>query len=136
MTDLVIQGGAKTPHVRFLASSNHFSISGRSIPEDSEGFYANVIGWLSEFFKNVKPNSFTLLFHLEYFNTASSWRIFDILKLLEQRFKDGDEVRIIWAYDSYNYDMEAIGQDYQQLLKCPFDLQRIEEEDETTSAGR
>ncbi len=129
LNDLVIQGGAKTPLVRFMASTGHFSISGRSIPEDSEGFYSNLIAWLNEYFGQDRKETFTLLFHLEYFNTASSWRIFDILKMLEQRYKEGRDVRIVWAYDSYNYDMEAIGQDYQQLLKCPFELKRIEEEE-------
>lgn len=128
MVDLIIEPTAKTPHVRFLPQEDLFEIKGRCIPEDAAGYYARIIEYLQNYFAATdKP--FVLKFHLEYFNTATSHRIYEILKMCEARHLAGKDCKVIWAYDSYNYDMEDTGKDYKLLCKFPFELLPIEEED-------
>ncbi len=128
MIDLVIEPTPKTPHVRLLPVQDVFEIKGRSIPEDAAGYYAKIIDWLNEYFQTL-ARPFVLRFHLEYFNTATSHRIYEILKMCETQHIAGKECKVIWAYDAYNYDMEDTGKDYKLLCKFPFELLPIEEEE-------
>ena len=118
---LKIEPTHKTPKIYFDPSENVFEVSGRSIPEDSVGFYTRVLGWIDEYSKG--PNAKThFKFELEYFNTSSSKNILELLKKLEGLHGDGNEVQISWYYDEDDEDMEETGQDYKALLSVPLEL--------------
>jgi len=82
MRNLIIEPTPKTPKVILNADINVFEISGRSIPEDSVGFYQRVLGWIDEYGKAPNPKT-NFKFELEYFNTSSSKNILDLLKKFE-----------------------------------------------------
>jgi SiaC family regulatory phosphoprotein len=128
MKDLIVEPTQKTPYIRFLPSEQVFEIKGRSIPEDSSGFYSRVIEYLKEYLNTSGTAAFQITFHLEYFNTASAHIIHEILRIIEGLWQGGRVVKIIWAYDAYNYDMEDTGKDYSMLIKCPFELRPIDDE--------
>lgn len=118
---LKIEPTHKTPKVYFDPEKNQFELSGRSIPEDSVGFYKKILDWIEEY--GAQPNPKTeFKFELEYFNTSSSKNILELLKKLEKIFQDGNDVRILWYYDEDDEDMEETGEDYQALLSVPLDL--------------
>lgn len=118
---LKIEPTHKTPKVYFDPEKNVFELSGRSIPEDSVGFYKKILDWIDEY--GAQPNAKTeFKFELEYFNTSSSKNILELLKKLEKIFQDGNDVRILWYYDEDDEDMEETGEDYQALLSVPLDL--------------
>jgi hypothetical protein len=118
---LKIEPTHKTPKVYLDPSDNSFELSGRSIPEDSVGFYQKVLNWIDEYGKS--PNGQThFKFELEYFNTSSSKNILELLKKLESIHTDGHEVKISWYYDEDDEDMEETGQDYKALLNVPLEL--------------
>lgn len=121
MRNLVIEPTSKTPKVILNADLGIFEISGRSIPEDSIGFYRKVLDWLDEYSKNPLPETI-FKFHLEYFNTSSSKVLLDIFRRLERLHKAGHKVVIRWHYDADDEDMAETGQDYQALLDVPFEL--------------
>ena len=121
MKPLKIESTHKTPKVYLDPEEGVFEISGRSIPEDSVGFYKPVLEWLDEYGKN--PNEKTeFKFELEYFNTSSSKNILELLKRLEEIYEKGHDVKVIWYYDEDDEDMEETGEDYQALLKVPVEL--------------
>lgn len=124
MRNLIIEPTPKTPKVILNADINVFEVSGRSIPEDSVGFYRKILDWIDEYSKT--PNSSTnFKFQLEYFNTSSSKCLLDLFRKLEKLAKAGNDVSISWCYDADDEDMEETGEDYKALLDMNFDLVSI-----------
>jgi len=121
MQALRIQSTPKTPEVLFDAQNEIFEIKGKSIPDDAEDFYSEVLQWFDDYVAN--PNQATVLkIDLEYFNIASSKRLLFLLyKLNEMRAKDLD-VRVVWRYNKADEDMYEVGQDYAFMVKVPFDF--------------
>ncbi len=75
-----------TPKVILDHINKIFEISGRSLPEDVVVFYQPVMQWLEDLEKSPIENM-ELSIKLEYFNTASSKLILDILLKLEDIFQ-------------------------------------------------
>jgi SiaC family regulatory phosphoprotein len=121
MRNLIIEPTPKTPKVILNSEINVFEVSGRSIPEDSIGFYKKILDWIDEYSKSPNPKT-NFRFQLEYFNTSSSKCLLDLFRKLEKMYKAGHEVVITWCYDADDEDMEETGEDYKALLDCPFDL--------------
>lgn len=121
MEALKIEPTHKTPKVYLDPAENVFELSGRSIPEDSVGFYQRVLAWIDEYAKSPLPKTH-FKFELEYFNTSSSKNILELLKKLESIHTDGHEVQISWYYDEDDEDMEETGEDYKALLAVPLEL--------------
>lgn len=118
---LKIEPTHKTPHVHLNAEMGIFEIGGRSIPEDSVGFYKKIIDWIDEYAASPLPLT-EFKFELEYFNTSSSKNILEILKRLEKIHNDINIIKVIWYYEEDDEDMEETGEDYKVLLSVPFEL--------------
>jgi hypothetical protein len=118
---LKIEPTHKTPKVYLDPENNQFELSGRSIPEDSVGFYKRVLDWIDSYAESPNPKT-DFKFELEYFNTSSSKNILELLKKLEKIHTDGHEVHIKWYYDEDDEDMEETGEDYKALLSVPLEL--------------
>lgn len=126
MNNIVMTGSAKTPDLNFDANTGVLTIKGRSIPENSVEFYKPVIEWLDEYIK--QPQAKTVVnIQLEYFNTSSSKCILDILKKFEVISKNGNDIIINWHYESDDEDMLEAGEDYQSIIKAPFNIVEIED---------
>ena len=118
--DLKIAGSEDTPEINFNSATNEFTISGRSLPEDVTSFYKPVFEWLEKFLEtNIKA---VFKFKLEYFNTASSKIILDILMKLEEIAADKNNVNIEWFYDESDDDMLEAGEEYKDLVEIPFNI--------------
>jgi len=110
-----------TPKVIFDPSNNFFEISGRSLPEDAILFYEPILTWLTEYSNN--PNILTELhIKLNYFNTASSKLILDILMILEDMVENNKQCVIKWYFEKDDEDMEEAGEEYSDLIDVPFKL--------------
>ena len=99
MQAIKIQGSDDTPKVILDANPDNpvFEISGRSLPEDVVAFFDPILEWLDEYAEN--PLEKTIFdFRLEYFNTASSKMILDVLLKLEDLHDDGHNVLTKWGY--------------------------------------
>lgn len=123
METIRINATEDTPNVILDPANNVFEISGRSLPEDVVVFYQPVINWLAEFEKSPIPD-FALSIKLEYFNTASSKLILDILLKLEEIFQNGTQLKVIWNYLSTDSDMKEAGEEYSEIVGLPFELKQ------------
>jgi hypothetical protein len=113
---------AKTPILNFDASKGVFDLKGKSIPENSVGFYKPLFDWLDNYIQSPAPKT-TLNIQLDYFNTSSSKCIVDLFKKLEMINKNGKgEAVINWMYDDQDDDMLEAGEDYKSIIKIPFNL--------------
>jgi hypothetical protein len=61
-------------------------------------------------------------FKLEYFNTASSKIILDILMKLEEINEKGTNVIVQWHYDQKDNDMMEAGEEYKDLVGLTFEM--------------
>jgi hypothetical protein len=94
-----------------------FHMSGRSLPENPAQFFEPIFQWI-ESYKNDKVH---LVFKLEYFNTASSKQIFNVIKgfVDNQNVKD---IKVDWHYEEGDLDSLETGQHYSHLFKLPFEF--------------
>jgi len=125
MDPLIIEESIKTPTISFDSGSGVLEIKGKSIPENSLEFYKPVFEWLDQY--SASPASQTVFrVHLEYFNTSSSKCILDIFRKLESVSLRGNNVKVHWFYEADDEDMMEAGDDYQALVKIPFELIKVE----------
>ena len=128
MTNILLDGSAKTPTVHFDGSTGQLELRGRSIPENSIEFYRPLIDWIDNYSKTPQPAT-KLRVQLEYFNTSSSKCILDLFKKLESVRSSGNEVMVFWHYEPDDEDMLEAGEDYQAIINIPFKMVQIEEVD-------
>ncbi|MCE3226838.1 MAG: hypothetical protein K0S32_1389 [Bacteroidetes bacterium] len=122
MTTLKITGTEDTPDIVYSPEGNEFVISGRSLPEDVSNFYKPVFEWLEQL-TSTHGNSLKFVFKLEYFNTASSKIILDILLKLEEIQAEGkNSFSIEWYYTDGDDDMVEAGEEYKELVEIPFNI--------------
>jgi DNA-directed RNA polymerase subunit M/transcription elongation factor TFIIS len=118
MEVLRVEGGEDRPKVVLDKENNIFEISGRSIPEDVTEFFNPILDWLDVYAQ--EPLEETVFnFKLEYYNTASSRLLLDVLLKLEDIYKDNHKVFVNWYYPQNDGDIEDGGKDYFELVKIP-----------------
>lgn len=121
MDVIKIKGTDDTPNVILDAENIIIEFSGRSLPEDVVTFYAPVIQWIEEYAKTPNPKT-NVIFRLEYFNTASSKALLDILLKFEDILNEGNEVVIQWYYQEDDEDMLEAGEEYSEIVDIPFEM--------------
>ena len=117
MEIISLEGTEDTPKILLDKNNGIFEISGRSLPEDSAEFYQPVLDWLEEYKGDTNPET-VFVFKLEYFNTASSKLILDILSSLE----DIEGCKIHWYYYEDDEDMEEAGEEFSELIDLDFEF--------------
>jgi HEPN domain-containing protein len=95
-------------------------IKGISIPENSMGFYDNIIKWVSN---NVDTSlaQFEVNIQLEYFNTSSLKSLLNLIKKAIEKNNEQFRVRVKWHYDEDDEDMRYRGEELSLILKYPFE---------------
>ncbi len=112
----------KTPFINLDAATGSFELRGKSIPENSVIFYKPMMEWLENYIQHPAAKT-VLTIQLDYFNTSSSKCIVDLFKKLELISKNGKgEATINWLYNEEDEDMQEAGEDYQSIIKIPFQL--------------
>ena len=120
MNSLMIEGTEDTPNININYESDIFIISGRSLPEDVSSFYKPVIDWIDEFSKC--PKNMNIQIKLEYFNTATSKILLDILLKIEEIQDDSNvSFTIMWYFQEHDDDMKEAGEEYSDIVSIPFE---------------
>ncbi len=119
MEALIREATPETPKVVFDKENNKFEMTGKSFPEEARSFFQPMIEWMKEYIK--EPNEKTQFkVNMEYYNTASSKMILELLKLFKEIHKNGGDVEILWHYPEDDEDMLEAGEDYEEILQVPF----------------
>lgn len=119
MNNINLEGTEDTPKIILDATNYIFEISGRSLPEDCATFYKPILEWLAAFEPSKKLN---FVVKLDYFNTASSKMLLDILTRLEKIKNKGNEVVVTWCYSEDDEDMQEAGEEFSELVEVPFEI--------------
>lgn len=114
MDNFFIEGTADSPQINLNFKEKRFVFEGRSLPENPEEFYAPVLNHLGQFLL-TKPDKLQVDFKLDYFNTASSKKIYEILELFVKGFEDQSKLVINWFYVKEDEDMKEAGEDMKDL---------------------
>lgn len=117
MDILNLEGTEDTPKIILDKKNGIMEISGRSLPEDSTEFYKPVLDWIESYAQDPNPTTI-FVFKLEYFNTASSKLILDVLYALE----DIKGIKVQWHFHDEDEDMEEAGQEFSELVEIPFEF--------------
>ena len=121
-----IKGTEDTPNVVLDKENEHFEISGRSLPEDVNMFFEPIMDWIDEYAED--PLDKTVFdFKLEYFNTASSKVILDILLKFEEIVENDKDVTIKWHYHEDEEDMLEAGEEYADIVEISFEYIVLED---------
>lgn len=124
MNTLKIEATEDTPKVLFDTQAGHFEVSGRSLPEDCATFYKPVLEWLTQYHNEPLQNTIFQM-KLEYFNTASSKIILDLLMKFEKIKDSGKNVQVDWYHYSDDEDMLEAGQEFSEMIDLPFEYKEL-----------
>jgi hypothetical protein len=126
METLYIEGTKKTPEIDFKADG-HLKLKGRSIPEDPSKFYDILSNWILDYCKNPVINTFVTI-ELEYFNSGTSKALLHLLRILVNLKNVGNNLKIIWCYESGDDDIFERGEYYSNILDTQFEFIEIPSE--------
>jgi len=108
MQNLHIEATKYTPEIN-LDTNGTISLVGKSYPENTFEFYAQMMEWVEKYFEE-KPATVVNI-EIIYFNSSSSKLFFDFFDLLEENASD-NTIEINWIYDEENESAEEAGEDF------------------------
>lgn len=116
---LEIKKSEDAPYVFMDAEEGFIEIKGKSFPPDVSIFFKPVLDWLDDY-KHHGKKELNLHLILEYFNTASSKLILDILYKLEEIDQSGKKVNVCWYYPEDDEEILDLGEEYEGLVDLNF----------------
>ncbi len=116
-----LAGTDDCPEVVLDKGTSEFKFIGKSLPEDVKEFYNPIHQWIEEYVED--PNDETIIeFNMEYFNSASSKQILDILEKFSVIVENGKKATVKWHFMEDDEDMEDAGESYADIVDMPFEL--------------
>ena len=116
-----------TPHVLIDYDQRVFELKGKSSPENSNLFYSEIISALDSY-KVCGQKALKVVIDLEYFNTSSSKKLFDLFKILDELNEIGVKVEVDWYYLEWDDEMLESAEDFSEMLNIDFNIFSKEEE--------
>lgn len=121
MESLYYEETLETPGIEFDAEKGLLKMYGKSFPEEAGKFYEPILNWLDEYSENPREKTQVIIF-MEYFNSASSTRILEILYTLNNIYRNNHSVSIEWHYLDEDDDMRESGEEYDEMIQIPMKL--------------
>jgi hypothetical protein len=118
---LIIEETQDTPKIILDKSAGIFEISGRSLPENAVKFYAPVLQWIEEYAQTPKQTTH-FEFKLDYFNSASTKKIFEIVVILEKLSQKNHPVTVNWYYSKDDELIKTRGLEIKEMVELPFEV--------------
>jgi hypothetical protein len=114
-----LAGTEKTPTVLLDPAAGKLKMTGCSIPENADRFFAPLFD-LVDSYACAPAIRTTVQVSLTYFNSSSAKYLLDIFKRLEDLHASGtSKVQLEWYHAPGDMDMAEAGQDYRSLLEFP-----------------
>ncbi|MCE9539487.1 MAG: DUF1987 domain-containing protein [Bacteroidetes bacterium] len=118
---LIIEETNDTPKIILDKLNGVFEISGRSLPENAVKFYSPVLKWMEEYI--VTPNQATHFeFKLDYFNSASTKKLFEVITILEKLSSNSLPVTVIWYHTKDDELIRNRGLEIKEMVELPFEV--------------
>lgn len=131
MNSLIIESTKITPEINFDIENSTLSLLKVSKPENAAGFYKPLFDFIDQFqdqkIKTREVDKLTIDFKFEYFNTASSKIIYELLERFIMIKTEGVEICVNWYYHPDDEDMLEDGEVISEALELPFNFFPIED---------
>jgi hypothetical protein len=121
-----IDSTENSPQIDLDLDQGVLDFIGRSLPHNSEQFYARVYRWLEEYLQEPKGET-TVNMKLDYLDTSSSKHIYNIFQKLDAVSERGQRVQVNWHFESGDEEMAETGKDYESFFKLDFNFIEVEE---------
>jgi hypothetical protein len=123
MENLILTSTDETPEINFN-TNGQLLLKGISVPENVSNFYLPLIAWIQELEK-TQPREVTLVFEIEYINTASTRVFIDLVKKVMSLKNDKCSSKIVWRHEEEDEDNLDLGKDLEYSAKTTFEFQVI-----------
>ncbi len=110
MQKIELKKSKLSPEVAFYADGN-LSLEGRSIPENPNMLFDKLI----EFADSLNTDNVVFNINLEYFNTASSKKILELLMTLEKN-KNITDIHVRWHFEEGDDDCYETAKLFEECL--------------------
>jgi len=121
---IYIEGTRKTPSIS-LDSNGIIKIEGRSIPEDAELFFRDVVTWMNTYVESGSKST-RVDFSFEYLNSGTSKVILQMLKSLKDLSVNGHALTVNWYYEEGDDDILERGEYYASILNLKINFIEVE----------
>ena len=104
---------SRMPGVTFDPDTRIMTIEGEAYPEDVTAAFAPIFTALEEILAENAGGTTTLDFQMQYFNSGSSRKILEIIRLLDEV---GADNKVIWRADPEDDEMIGHGKRFSRAL--------------------
>jgi len=118
---LQLDASEDTPVVDFDPTTGLLKIVGRALPEDAHSFFFPLQEWIERYVASPAEQT-TVDLKIDYFNSAATRYVFNILMELEDLASSGKVVKVIWNYDKNDEMIAGKGEELESMLDIPFDM--------------
>jgi hypothetical protein len=119
-----IEATEETPEFLINESESKISLKGRAFPENAISFFDPIFKSTYSFIE--KSNSVVRFeIDLEYFNSASTKQLINLISSLETFHQNGKNILIVWKYDKGDDLIKAKGQEFSTFFDLPFKVEAI-----------
>lgn len=121
MSIYTLERTKRTPQIYFNQVEGELKISGRSLPENSNKFYHELLIEIDRYI--IEPNNSTLIiFDLDYINSISTKVILNLIRRFEILLKLDLEVNVIWNYQDDDDIMQEVGESIKVATNVPIQV--------------
>ena len=114
---MVIQGTKDIPRIILDHKTGVLRLGGTSAPENAGNIFLPVIRWIRKYGVE-SDHKMHIEFSFTFLNSASTYIISRIIKLLDKMSLSGKEVEIIWYYSTGDYDIKELGDELLYGVTC------------------
>ncbi|HAF29800.1 MAG TPA: hypothetical protein DCG75_12210 [Bacteroidales bacterium] len=115
---LTIEESFDTPYIHL--ENGLIKMEGQLMPENILIFFKSVNKWIEGYLK--KPAKFTKIdLNFSYLNSCSTKHLCDTLKLFNEKYLEGFDMKIYWTYEEGDDTVQEIGDDLESMIEIPFE---------------
>ena len=117
---------SKTPYVHLCSDRGVFLLEGVVLPEDTFAFFNPISLYISEYLNSPNPET-KLILKLDYFNTAASRMLYNLLKSFNDASHKTKTI-VDFHFEDDDEDLSEVCDEFKEMLtdlsfnKMPYDL--------------
>ncbi len=121
---LRIEATEDTPEIDFDTTTGVFKVTGRALPENAHEFFKPIEEWVQSYVESPLESTVVEM-RIDYFNSAATRYIFNLLMCFEDIVDDGGDAKVIWYYKEDDDMIETKGEELASILEVPFEMKTL-----------